>query len=172
MTNHLTISVALRRAKTLEGRVAELAKRLLGTTTWRADAPPAFGFEATLTEHDSAVEELLLLRTGIARANALGTLSFEGLSLCLSEAIRRQSELKGRIAQFASFNLKCGTERVSVSYDDRGRPVYDEVVHKAIWSEPERAAKLQELRTRLEALNEVLEAANHRIKIRVPPRTP
>ncbi|TAL50031.1 hypothetical protein EPN81_04000 [Patescibacteria group bacterium] len=163
----LTIARALRRAKTLEGRVAELTKRLSSTTTWREDAPPAFEFEATLKEHDAAVEELLQLRTGVARANATATLEFEGRTMCLTEAIRRQAELKGRLTLFAGFSLRAGVERVHVGYDERHRPSYEEVAHTAVWSEPERANKLEELRARLESLNEALETANHGTVVRM-----
>ncbi len=161
-TTSLTIAKGLRRAKTLEGKVAELARRLAGCTTWVQGKEHAFDFVETLKAHDEAVAELVRIRTSIARANATTELEFEGRRMTLTEGIRCQAELKGRITQFAGFDLSQGTEHVhDGAYDERGRPVYQDVVRVAVWSEPERAAKIEVLRAQLETLNEALETANH-----------
>ena len=165
MSKPLTIARGLRRAKQLKGRVAELSSRLSGTTSWKDGDKPDFTFEETLEEHDKAVAELVNLRTDIARANAVGTIAFEGETIVLTKAIRLQDELKGRITLFKGFDLRQGSDRVHTGYDDRSRAVYEVVTHEAVWTERDRAEKIEALRARLETLNELLEEANHTTRL-------
>ena len=165
MSNPLTIARGLRRAKQVKGRVADLRSRLAGTTTWKDGAKPDFTFEETLEDHDKAVAELVDLRTAIARANAVGTVEFEGETIVLTKAIRLQDELKGRITLFKGFDLRQGDDRVHTGYDERSRMVYEVVTHKAVWTERMRAEKIEALRARLETLNELIEEANHTTRL-------
>ncbi|NQV88751.1 MAG: hypothetical protein HQ488_00305 [Parcubacteria group bacterium] len=165
MSKPLTIARGLRRAKQVQGRVAEMRARLLTTTSWQKDQKPEFTFDETLASFDAAVDELVSLRTAIARANATATVQFGDRSITLAEAIRQQAELKGRITLFQSLGLRQGEERVHVGYDERSRPTHEVVVYEAVWTERQRAEQIEGLRARLETLGELLEEANHTTRL-------
>lgn len=165
MSQSLTVARGLRTAKKLAGQVAELQSRLRGASSWRESQPPAFDFAATLEAHDAAVDELVTLRSRIARANALTTLEHRGRELTVAEAIRRADELKGRIQLFTSLDLSAGERREANDYDDRGRPVYETVRQVAVWTLAERAAKVDEVRAELEELVDAIEETNHQTRL-------
>ncbi len=162
----ITVAKALRQGKQLKGTIATLRARLGTTTSWVEGKPSAFKFEETLAAHDKAVEELTKLKAAIAASNATTEVEHRGRTMSVAEAIHRMSELKGRLDMYQGFQLRSGKERGDLtSYDAHNRPVYEPVEWKSALSEPERAAKLDEIRKELEELNEALEEANHRTKV-------
>lgn len=165
MSQSLTVAKGLRVAKKLAGHVAELQGRLRGASSWRESQPPAFDFAATLVAHDAAVDELVTLRSRIARANAFTTLSHRGCELTVAEAIRRADELKGRAVLLASLDLSAGERREATDYDDRGRPVYETVRQVAVWTPAERAARVEAIRAELEELVDAIEEVNHQTRL-------
>lgn len=165
MSQSLTIARALRSAKKLAGVIAERQSRLKAAASWREGQPTAFNFADTLAEHDAAVDELVCLRSRMALANASTTLEHHGRELTLAEAIRRTEELKGRAALFAALTLTAGERREVVEYDERGRPVYETVRQVAVWTEAERAARVEAIRAELEELVDAIEEANHRTRL-------
>lgn len=165
MSESMTIARALRVAKKLAGVIAERQGRLRTVSTWREERTPSFDFNQTLVEHDEAVAQLIQLRVAVARANALTTVVHCDVEMPLAEAIRRADELKGRATLFAGIPLNAHEERQVIEYDDRGRPVYETVRHVSVWTEAERAAKIQEIRDELELLTDLIEEANHKTRL-------
>ena len=162
-TQNLTIARGLRRAKKLEGQIAERAKRLAGCSSWQSGRKPAFDFVSVLGEHDERIEELSSLRVAIARANALTTVELDGEQVTLTALIRRMQELKGRAKLMEGLNLQQGVETVDRGYDrSTGTYLQTEVEYKAVWTEPERASNIEAIRDELEQLSELIEEANHR----------
>ncbi len=145
--------------------ISTVQVRLGQVCSWRDDREPAFQFEEVLQAHDAAVAELEQLRTQIAVANATTRVEVGGETILLAAAIRRMTELKGRHVMFSGLHLQSGTEREVLEYDDRGRPVTEERQWKSIWTEPERAAKLERLQDQMEDLSEAIEEANHRTRL-------
>lgn len=165
MSQSLTIARALRCAKKLAGTIAERQTRLKASASWRDGQPTAFDFAVTLAEHDAAVDEMVSLRAKMARANALTVLEHRGHELTLAEAIRRVEELKGRAALLSSLTLTAGERREIVEYDDRNHPVYQTVRQVAVWTEAERATKVEAIRAQIEELVEAIEETNHRTRL-------
>ncbi len=164
----LTIARSLRRAKQLRGEIATLTERIKGSTFWKKGEDPDFQYEDLMTARDRAVTDLTSLRAGIARANAANTLVYQGHELSLAEAVLTLGELKGKAVLLKEIVLRHGEHRIAshVGWDDEGRRVGAEVtVYQAVMTEPERAAKLDELRGEIDALNELLEEANHRTTV-------
>lgn len=167
-TKTLTIARALREVKKLKGEIATLTQRLVGSSTWLETRKPDFEFGATLTERDAKVARLVALKAAIGRANSAAKVEHRGVSLSLAESILRLDELKGRKSLFAGLQLRRETERQHTGdYDANGRPVYEVVAWQSVWSEPERAQKLEEIQTEIDELNEALEECNHRTPVDV-----
>ncbi|MBU0595550.1 hypothetical protein KJ567_02550 [Candidatus Bipolaricaulota bacterium] len=165
MSQTLTIARALRQAKKLKGQVAILDRRLGTCASWREDREADFDFSETLQERNRKVEELTVLRTGIARANASASVAHRGREMSLTEAILRMGELKGLKKLYAGLQLRRETEREYAGYDDDGRQRHVQLTWTSVWSEAERAGKLDEIQEEIDELNEALEEANHRTPV-------
>ncbi len=165
----LTISQGLRRVKKCKGRLAELTARASASVSYEAGKKPSFDFKATRAEVAKVRAELVGLEAAIARANATATVSVDGKSVTLAEAIRWLQEFKAEMAWLPQLVLRTGTERTpDVEWDENlGRQVRRsrEVVWTSELSEPDRAAELESLRDRFERLNDAVETANHRTPI-------
>ncbi len=171
-----TVSQALRAIKRQKGRLAELTARASAVVSYEAGKKPSFDFSATRTEIGQARETLIRLESAVANANATTEVTWGDRAVTLSEAIRRLQECKAEIAWLSGLQLKSGSERHSeIDFDeDTGRNVRKqrEVTYESCLTEPERVAQIEQLRLRFEELNDLVEAANHRTRIRLTPDTP
>jgi hypothetical protein len=160
-----TIAQGLRRAKVLKGQIAEATARVQGLVSWIEGQEPEFVFADELKRRMNLVNELVELKTRIARANATATIEFDGRRLTIAEAIVRMGELKSEIALFEGFHPRRGSER-RIGYDEvAGRNVTVEVRWVAALTEVERSGKLTALREQCTELNELIEEANHRARL-------
>lgn len=170
-TNPTTISQGLRAIKRLKGRMAELTARAAASVSYIADKKPSFDFSATRKEVDATREELVRLESAVACANATTEIQHGDRAMSLCEAIRRLQEIKAELAWLAGLNLRQGTERSYESEwdDESNRSVrrLHEVVYTADLTEPQRVEQIDALRHHFEALNDAVEAANHRTPIQL-----
>jgi hypothetical protein len=166
-----TISQGLRQIKRLKGRMAELTARAAASVSYEAGKKPPFEFGNTRADLDKVREQLVRLEAAVARANATTDIQHDGRTMSLAEAIRRLQENKAEIAWLAGLTLRQGTERTPVNEwdDETHRPVrrLHEVTYETCLTEPERVAQIDALRNRFEALNDAVEAANHRTPIQL-----
>jgi hypothetical protein len=166
-----TISQSLRAIKRLKGQMAELSLRASENVSHEASKQPHFAFVDTRTKVDEVREQLILLESSVAIANATTTIHVEERSMTIAEAIRRLQETKSEISWLAGLHLKEGTERVSDGYDwdedpRRRTPKMREVTHVTALHEPERVAQIDALKERFERINDAIEAANHTTPVR------
>ncbi len=174
----MNIAQALRRIKKLKGRMGELTARASGSVSYEADKKPAFDFRKTRDEVAAVREELVMLESSVARANAAAEIECDGKRLTVAEAIRRLQECKAEMVWLGQLGLRSGIERrMERDYDEAsGRTVLvkHETQYVADLSEVERAAEIESLRGRFERLNDAVEAANHRTAVdwREPEKAP
>jgi len=169
--SNLTIAQALRRTKKTRGNISELKTRASEAVSHEAGKKPTFDFEPTCEALANAKEELIKLESSIACANASTTITYEGKSMTLAEAIRRLQELKDQMSWLTSLHIREGVERSSdlVWNDETGRQsrVTTEVTYITKLSERDRVEKIESLRDQFEALNDLVEQANHRTEVKV-----
>jgi hypothetical protein len=170
-SNATTISQGLRHIKRLKGRMGELTARAAASVSYEAGKKPPFDFNATREEVGEVREQLVCLEAAVARANATTDIQDGDRTMSLAEAIRRLQETKAEIAWLANLNLRQGTERgYENEWDDEShRPVRrpHEVTYESCLTEPQRVEQIDALRNRFEALNDAVEAANHRTEIQL-----
>lgn len=175
--SRISLAKALRLRKTLKGEIADLSRRATESVSWTEGKERNFDFEQVNAARKARVEELVHLETAIAVTNANTRVSWDGREATMAELIRRHQELKGEISFVSSLNLERGTRKVRVTGDTleerfethrRGEsPVFETITMVSAYTEAERVALLAQLRRTCEALNEVLEEANHRTVVEV-----
>lgn len=158
----ITISRALRQMKKLKGEISRLSSRLSSCVSWKNGETADFQFDTVLSERDAKVRELTALRARVAAANATAAVRVGDETVVLIEAIIRRDEIKGRLVLFEGLSARRGSEQVHLGYDEVGRASYKEVRWESAFTEPERVAKLDAMRTEIDELNELIETANHR----------
>jgi len=166
-----TISQGLRHIKRLKGRMGELSVRASASVSYEAGKKPPFDFNATREEVGKVREELVRLEAAVARANATTDIRDGDRTLSLAEAIRRLQEIKAEIAWLSGLTLRQGTER---AFEDAWNDEFhrlvrrpQEVTYESCLTEPQRVEQVDALRNRFEALNDAVEAANHRTEIQL-----
>ncbi len=170
-TPAITISQGLRHIKRLKGRMGELSARASASVSYEAGKKPPFDFNATREEVGKVREELVRLEAAVARANATTDIRDGDRTMSLAEAIRRLQEIKAEIAWLSGLTLRQGTER---AFEDAWNDEFhrlvrrpQEVTYESCLTEPQRVEQVDALRNRFEALNDAVEAANHRTEIQL-----
>lgn len=165
-TNSMTISMALRRIKSLKGRMGELSGRAAACVSYKIETPPVFDFDETLQALSGVREEMVQIEASVARANANTTVDWADRKVTLAEAIRRLQELKGQIDWHQKLGIREGAENTfEPDYDEQtGRSTHRKVtiVWVAKLSEKSRVQKIDSLKEEFETLNTLVESANHR----------
>lgn len=169
MSESLTIAQALRRVKKLKGLIAEHQIRAKQGVSYVSDKVPAFRFAEEVAAIARATEELVGLESRIAVANATAIVCDDGVNLSLAKAIRILQETKGMITFYQGLCLREGTEKNRESdWDDNENKSITritEIVYISDLSEQERDRKVKLLQNRFEALNNLVEDANHKVLV-------
>lgn len=158
----LTISQGLRQAKKLKGQLAELQVRASSNVSYRQDTKPAFDFRETLERMAEVRASLVELESRIAIANATTTISLGGDSTPLVYAVRILQELKGTIAWYKG--LPCRAQETTHEDDwdyDGDKRTKTRTAWTCSLPEAERAAKVESLQAEFDAVNDLVERANH-----------
>ncbi len=168
-TGSMTISQALRRVKKLKGLLAEAEARAAAASSWVEGKDPSFVFAEQCELRTGHQKEIVRLETAFARANAQTRITIEGREVFLAQAVRELQELKADLAWLPKLNLRAETvESSEYVFDEvtgRNIPKTKSTVYKAALTEQARVARVQALRDRFEAINDVVETANHRTAI-------
>lgn len=158
----LTISQGLRQVKKLKGQLAELQTRASGSVTYQASSKPAFDFAATVAKAESVRTELVLLESRIARTNASATVSLDGSSVPLVRAVKSLAELKGLIAWYRTLPTRAQADTVQDDWDyDGDKRMKVQTPWKCDLPSADCAAKVEELQSKFDALNDEVERTNH-----------
>jgi hypothetical protein len=170
-TTTLTISQALRAIKRVKGQMAEFSRRASESVSHLSDKEPHFSFVETRAKMDGVREQLIVLESAVAEANAVTVIRVDGRRMTIASAIRRLQEVKAEIVWLGSLQLKEGVERVSdgFEWDDsshRNSPKIREVIYVTALREPERVEQIDALKERFERINDAVETANHVTLIR------
>ena len=165
MSEKMTIAQALRRVKKLKGLIAEQSTRVRQGVSYVSTEVPAFRFEDEMKAFISTTEEMVVLESQIAVANALTMVTDGSTQISLARAIRMLQELKGTIALYQVLNLKSGVEKVRTNdWDDaldRSVSRVEEVTRVSDLTEQDRDKIVKYMKDRFEALNNAVEDANH-----------
>jgi hypothetical protein len=183
----LTISQALRRRRKLKGLISTYTNRIEESLVYDEKKPPTFSYEESSKLMEQAKFELVSLEDAVAFANATHWIPFKGESVRLTWVIRALAEIKGDISRYERYkdHSYLLAERKTVQTDDvpdlsqvtettaisggilRKHPL--KTVTKTTISSitsKECADKIQSLQDEFEALNDLLEAANHGTVVR------
>lgn len=166
-TKITTIAQALRRIKRLKGEYAQASERARKSVLWTAGNEPAYSFETLMTERQRISQELVELKAAIARANSVTTVECEGREFTLQALVFYQAELKGELEFLNGLDLRNKAEvsetRKDWAYDNDGRRalVTDKVTICCALPESKRAKSVDDLRRKVDAINDLLESRNH-----------
>jgi len=184
----LTISQALRRRKKLKGLIHTYTDRIQEALIFDKTKPPVFGYEETSKLLKQTKFELVAIEDAIAFANATNWLKFKEESVRLTWVIRVLAEIKGDISRYERYkdngyllterentvteevpDLTQMVESTSIGTGAVMRSHPKKTVSKTTISSitvKECAEKIQSLQDEFEALNDLLETANHGIVIK------
>ncbi len=159
----MTISQGLRAVKKLKGQLAETLERAQRAVTYRKEQEPAFKFPAMIEMANGYRNQLVELESRIACTNATTKVDCDGQTVALASVIRQLQELKGQIAWYKGLTVRARAETVEdeTEYNDEGK----RFSKKAIWAcdlpESEQAARVDQLQTKFDRLNDLVEKTNH-----------
>lgn len=164
--SNTTISQALRVIARLKGRMATLSRRADNSVSREVGKQPHFSFAETRKQIGETREQLILLESAVAIANANTVIEVEGRRMTIAEAIRRTQEIKAEIAWLSGLQIKEGVEHVNAGFgwdevSHRQIPQVREVTYVTDLPEPERVAEVEALTERFDRINDVVETANH-----------
>jgi len=168
----LTIAQALRRVKTIKGRIAEHRSRAINSVSYEVNKQPAFNFSEEMNAMKVAQNELIDLEARVARANAVTDIQDVhggNVTVTLAHAIRQLQELKGWIAFLKELELRTGTTRERTSeWDDVKNDFvtfHKDVSYVSDLSEKARDESIKNCQEHFESLNNAVEDANHKTQI-------
>lgn len=168
----MTISQALRSIKRTKGKLCELKTRGANSVSFDDSSEPTWSFDTVREEIAAAKKRLLALEAGVAVANATTKVSIDGAEVPIAYAIRYLQELKDDMSWLTQLSLREGSEELDVGYDwdpEKRRDVRrtKTITYVTKLNERDRAEELDSLRDRFERVNDEVEAANHRTKIKI-----
>lgn len=160
----MTISQALRRIAKLKGAFKERLERAAASNCFFDDAPPAWSFAATLEEADIGREELIRLESMLRITNASTLIEWAGRKITLSEATCRLQEMKSRIVWLKALTVHPQTkgQQVSVVRAVDGNYLNQARITTCVLAEENRAKAVAAEQEAFDALNDLVETANHR----------
>jgi hypothetical protein len=167
MSEKLTIAMALRKIKKLKGQIAEHQQRAVAGVSYEVNKAPAFRYDTEYRAMCDLQGELIELEARVAIANANNTVP--GSALSLAHAIRTLQETKGRIAFLKGLNLRNETVKDrQTEWDDNEMKQITRVT-ETTWqsdlSEVDRDVMVKVCQDHFEALNNLVEDANHTVLV-------
>lgn len=162
----LTISQALRKIKTLKGKIAKHSANAMTNVTHRTDNAPAYSFENEWEIARGFVDELLEVQARVAIANAKTMIDFKGKTRSLAWCTKKLIEIKGAIAWYSSLSVRAQEKTVEQSYEYGGATRERVTIeHTCHLPEAKRAECIQALEAEFGDLNDLVENINHRTLI-------
>ena len=161
----MTISQALRKISKLKGALKEQLARAARSVVYTGDNVPAFSFASSSDLAEALREELILLETHLRVTNAMTAIECHGKPMTLAEATCRLQESRGKIAWLKGLDTQAQSERTETTYEEHYRTEGRTAVIKTTkcdLPEARRAAWIQREQDFFDALNDVVEAVNHR----------
>ena len=169
MSDKLTIAQALRKIKKLKGHVSEYRNTAELSVSYEESIPPAFKFQEQLDLMIETSNEMVELESAVAVANATSTVNFGGKSITLSCAVRMLQEIKGLLAFYKGLFLRSevSKQKEQVWHDEKAQYITMTVETKFVseMSEKERVLLVKALEDKFEALNNLVEDANHKVLV-------
>jgi len=167
--SNMTIAQALRRVKNLKGQIAENEQRAKSGVSYDATKVPAFRYKEAVEAMFAVQDEAVALEARIAIANATNTVLDDEQSLTMASAVRTLQELKGRISFLKGLHLRSETVKDRTNdWDDVEMKHISRVTETTFVSdltEQVRDQQVKALQSRFEALNNVVENANHQVMV-------
>lgn len=173
-TETMTISKALRFAKSLKGQLAKLASRVNEVLNWEKGKEPKVAFNEVVSEKERLTNLLVKVKAALTASNGTTFILIEGIQVLVQEAIYLMDELKGEKSFYENLPLHWEEQiefrrTVVTEGDKKGELVHKEIVHvyESALTEEARRAKAEEIQKRIDDLNDALEAHNHATTITV-----
>jgi hypothetical protein len=162
----MTISQALRKISKLKGTLKEQLERAQSSVVYTTDNAPAFSFTSSWEQAEAARDALIALETALRVTNAVTKFDFKGKPMTLSEATCRLQEIKGTISWVKGLRTQAQAERtekeyVSITYNS-DKAIEKITVTKCDLPEAKRAEWVKREQDQFDALNDAVEAVNHR----------
>lgn len=165
----MTIAQALRRIKKLKGQIAEHHQRAVAGVSYDITKLPAFRYAEEVAAMLSLQDEMVALEARVAVANAIYTVVMDSQEVKLARVIRQLQELKGRIAFLKGLNLRNETVKDrQTEWDDNEMKHINrvsEITFRSDLSEASRDAQVRSFQDQFEALNNLVEDANHTVLV-------
>lgn len=173
-TETMTISKALRFAKSLKGQLAKLASRVNEVLNWEKGKEPKVAFKDIVSEKERLTNLLVKVKAALTASNGTTFILVEGIQVLVQEAIYLMDELKGEKSFYENLPLHW-EERVDflrtvvTEGEKKGELVHREVtrIYESALTEDDRRKKVEEIQKRIDDLNDALEAHNHATTITV-----
>lgn len=125
-----------------------------------------------MTEREKVTDELIRLKAAVARANATTMAEFESQTRSVQKLVFLMAELKDQVAFYTALPILQERETVEKTkqwgYDETLEKrilEVEEIHHHSALSERERVQKVDELRRRIDTLNDLLESLNHTTRL-------
>jgi len=162
----MTISQALRKISKLKGTLKEQLERAQNAVVYLADNAPAFSFTSSWEQAEAARDALIALETALRVTNAVTKFDFKGKPMTLSEATCRLQEIKGTISWVKGLRTQAQAERSETEYVSIGynsdKAIEKTKITKCDLPEAKRAEWVKREQDQFDALNDAVEAVNHR----------
>lgn len=175
-SNVKTVSQALRRIKELKGQINVVTSRLQRSFAWAESdtkidpslgidiGKPTYDFHEVQEKRADLIEELIVLKTKLAVANATTRIDFEGRKFRMQEAVFFLAELKSDLELVKGLTGREGVYRMPLNVNrfTPGPTEYVDVTYHVAVTERDRDKEVKIMGERITALNAVIEDANHR----------
>lgn len=168
----MNINQALRRIAVLKGQVATWTDRLNRSLVWEDDAKPAWDYKDCIEQVTKATDEIVVLQSSVAIANAKAKVKRGDEKVSLASVISRLQQLRSLIALYKGLNVRDQAKFVETRDVDRyNRRTGDhgmeekKVTINCALPERARAEVLTSLQKEFDELNGLVESANHTVSV-------
>jgi hypothetical protein len=169
MSDKMTIAQALRRIKKLKGQIAEHYQRAAAGVSYDITKLPTFRYAEEVAAMFALQDEMVALEARVAIANAIYTVVSDSQEVKLARVIRQLQELKGRIAFLKGLSLRNETVKDrQAEWDDNEMKHINrvsETTYRSDLTEASRDTQVKTLQDQFEALNNLVEDANHTVLV-------
>lgn len=173
MTNgRMTMGAAIRRIKQIQGEMDELVKQANTSACWAEGKEPPFKLEEIMKTRNALCDELIELKTALAKANATsivrGVKDESGNERSPSYWIKFLAEIKASLKLVSELPIRDRVLDTTVTREMEWNELKSEHVYVSktqsfysAMTRPEQVVLIKKLRDRFQVVNDALEAHNH-----------
>lgn len=163
MSKSISISQALRQAAKLKSQISEARSRAAMSLNFVSGEAPPFDFLEQTDNASLLQDKLIKLKANIATANATTTITYNDVTITLTEAVAMLQELKGEIAWLKTLPVKPAMTTNSATRcwsDELDKYVEKSVQYTCVLPEAHRAEAIDLLQDKFDTINALIEEKN------------